>query len=56
MADVTLILGSVGLCGVALFTWYTVWLRRATAACKQVPVRVARATSVLQSADQRRRG
>ena len=48
MAEITLILGSVGLFVAGFVAWYTLWHRRMTAAFERVPVGSARSAHVLR--------
>ena len=52
MAEITLILGSVGLFVAGFVAWYTVWHRRASAAFERVPVSAARSAHVVRRADE----
>ena len=53
MAEITLILGSVGLLMGGCSAWFAVWRRRASAAFERVPVSTARSTRVVRRADER---
>ncbi len=48
MAEITVVLGSVGLFVAGFVAWYTVWHRRVTAAFEQVPVGADRSVHVLR--------
>jgi hypothetical protein len=48
MAEITAVLGSVGLFGAGFVTWYTMWHRRVTASFERVPVGSARSAHVLR--------
>ena len=51
MAEITLILGSIGLFAAAFLAWYTVWRHRVAAALKRVPVSAARPAQVVRGID-----
>ncbi len=48
VAEITVVLGSVGLFVAGFVTWYTMWHRRVTAAFERVPVGAARSAHVLR--------
>ena len=48
MAEITGILGAVGLFVAGFVTWYTMWHRRLSAAFERVPVGTARSVHVLR--------
>ncbi len=53
MAEITLILGSVGLLMGGCGAWYAVWRRRASATLERVPVSTARSPHVVRRVDER---
>ena len=53
MAEIMVILGSVGLFVAGCTAWYAVWHRRVSATFEQVPVRTARSAHVVRRADER---
>ena len=48
MAEITLIVGSVGLVVAGFAAWYTVWHRKVESSFERVPVRSARSAHVLR--------
>jgi hypothetical protein len=54
MAEITLILGAVGLFVTGFVAWYTVWHHRAATAFERVPVGTARSAHVVRTAAERR--
>ena len=48
MAEITLIVGSVGLVVAGFAAWYTIWHRRVESSFERVPVRAGRSVHVLR--------
>jgi hypothetical protein len=48
VAEITVVLGSVGLFVAGFVSWYTLWHRRVTAAFERVPVGADRSAHVLR--------
>lgn len=48
MAEITLIVGSVGLVVAGFAAWYTIWHRRIESSFERVPVRARRSVHVLR--------
>ncbi len=48
MADISLIIGSLGLVVAGFAAWYTIWHRRVESSFERVPVRAGRSAHVLR--------
>jgi hypothetical protein len=56
MAEVSVVLGSVGVFAAGFLTWLTLWHRRATRALQRVPVGSGRAVRVVRPGVEQRGG